>query len=44
VLRDGDPATDARFVVVDYKTNRLAPADQPLTVGPLHAKPPWPKR
>jgi exodeoxyribonuclease V beta subunit len=32
VLRDGS-GTDARFVVVDYKTNRLAPADQPLTVG-----------
>ena len=32
VLRDGDGAA-ARFVVVDYKTNWLAPADEPLTIG-----------
>ncbi len=32
VLRDGQ-GTDARFVVVDYKTNRLAPPETPLTVG-----------
>lgn len=32
VLRDGS-GQDARFVVVDYKTNRLAPAEEPLTVG-----------
>ena len=32
VLRDRR-GEDARFVVVDYKTNRLAPPEEPLTVG-----------
>lgn len=32
VLRDGQ-GDAARFVVVDYKTNRLAPPEAPLTVG-----------
>ncbi|QIK73283.1 UvrD-helicase domain-containing protein [Propioniciclava coleopterorum] len=32
VLRDGEGA-DARFVVVDYKTNRLSAPGEPVTVG-----------
>jgi exodeoxyribonuclease V beta subunit len=33
VLRVRDPDGTPRYLVVDYKTNRLAPPDKPLTLG-----------